>query len=799
MEKNNTALVDKQEFENVLITRLKEYSLATFERSFNNEKDGLRPVTRRVLYTLYELGLTTTMKKVQYVSGAVMKYHPYNGDTIADSMVLMGQWFSTSYPYLDRQGSYGSVKNIGNYSAPRYIECRLSKFAQDCITNDIDNHCITYTDNYDNTFKEPEYLPTKVPLSLVQRSWGIGEAFVNGIPPYNLNDVVDCCIKVIRNKNIPLKELMKGVYPDYPTGGIIINKSELDYFQSLSASEVENMIKNEKKSFTIKYRGKCRINREKSTIEILELPDRVDFDTIWEKIKDEVRNKNNIILSGITNYTDRLDPDRDENMIFELICKKDANLPEILNQLYLKTQLSTSQTLSFILYCGEYLKRMSFKDIILSWYKTQYDIKRRKCNYLLSETENKLHILEGLLFVYGKMDEVIKTIRASKGTDDCINSLVKKFDLSFVQAKGISEMQLRSLSSVSKDELIKDMDKLREKIKYLEDCLINIDELIIKDLLFMKNKYGRKRRTEVMDLKEEQNSKTSINISNGSLLYSRDSIGIFDSTVLSNGKTILNSLKPVKVNGKNVKEIIGSHTVKRDVTGVIVFTKDGSARRLTVKEIPITNNWITTELENEITSAIPVYENEEDSLIIVMNDDYKIRSFKVSDIGKNKVSVGKVISSKYIDKDEINSNVLIINEYGDYLYIEQNEIPMLSRNSQGNNTGFINGDRFNIHLLNKDLNDTIMIFVKDSEGSTYCSAIDINRLVIGKRTHKPKQLLKLKNFNYCNSAMINNKIKNDSNIILIGNYSTISLKGRFIKDAMEFKKINITPLNAIQI
>ena len=799
MEKNNTALVDKQEFENVLITRLKEYSLATFERSFNNEKDGLRPVTRRVLYTLYELGLTTTMKKVQYVSGAVMKYHPYNGDTIADSMVLMGQWFSTSYPYLDRQGSYGSVKNIGNYSAPRYIECRLSKFAQDCITNDIDNHCITYTDNYDNTFKEPEYLPTKVPLSLVQRSWGIGEAFVNGIPPYNLNDVVDCCIKVIRNKNIPLKELMKGVYPDYPTGGIIINKSELDYFQSLSASEVENMIKNEKKSFTIKYRGKCRINREKSTIEILELPDRVDFDTIWEKIKDEVRNKNNIILSGITNYTDRLDPDRDENMIFELICKKDANLPEILNQLYLKTQLSTSQTLSFILYCGEYLKRMSFKDIILSWYKTQYDIKRRKCNYLLSETENKLHILEGLLFVYGKMDEVIKTIRASKGTDDCINSLVKKFDLSFVQAKGISEMQLRSLSSVSKDELIKDMDKLREKIKYLEDCLINIDELIIKDLLFMKNKYGRKRRTEVMDLKEEQNSKTSINISNGSLLYSRDSIGIFDSTVLSNGKTILNSLKPVKINGKNVKEIIGSHTVKRDVTGVIVFTKDGSARRLTVKEIPITNNWITTELENEITSAIPVYENEEDSLIIVMNDDYKIRSFKVSDIGKSKVSVGKVISSKYIDKDEINSNVLIINEYGDYLYIEQNEIPMLSRNSQGNNTGFINGDHFNIHLLNKDLNDTIMIFVKDSEGSTYCTAIDINRLVIGKRTHKPKQLLKLKNFNYCNSAMINNKIKNDSNIILIGNYSTISLKGRFIKDAMEFKKINITPLNAIQI
>lgn len=799
MEKNNTALVDKQEFENVLITRLKEYSLATFERSFNNEKDGLRPVTRRVLYTLYELGLTTTMKKVQYVSGAVMKYHPYNGDTIADSMVLMGQWFSTSYPYLDRQGSYGSVKNIGNYSAPRYIECRLSKFAQDCITNDIDNHCITYTDNYDNTFKEPEYLPTKVPLSLVQRSWGIGEAFVNGIPPYNLNDVVDCCIKVIKNKNIPLKELMKGVYPDYPTGGIIINKSELDYFQSLSASEVENMIKNEKKSFTIKYRGKCRINREKSTIEILELPDRVDFDTIWEKIKDEVRNKNNIILSGITNYTDRLDPDRDENMIFELICKKDANLPEILNQLYLKTQLSTSQTLSFILYCGEYLKRMSFKDIILSWYKTQYDIKRRKCNYLLSETENKLHILEGLLFVYGKMDEVIKTIRASKGTDDCINSLVKKFDLSFVQAKGISEMQLRSLSSVSKDELIKDMDKLREKIKYLEDCLINIDELIIKDLLFMKNKYGRKRRTEVMDLKEEQNSKTSINISNGSLLYSRDSIGIFDSTVLSNGKTLLNSLKPVKINGKNVKEIIGSHTVKRDVTGVIVFTKDGSARRLTVKEIPITNNWITTELENEITSAIPVYENEEDSLIIVMNDDYKIRSFKVSDIGKSKVSVGKVISSKYIDKDEINSNVLIINEYGDYLYIEQNEIPMLSRNSQGNNTGFINGDHFNIHLLNKDLNDTIMIFVKDSEGSTYCSAIDINRLVIGKRTHKPKQLLKLKNFNYCNSAMINNKIKNDSNIILIGNYSTISLKGRFIKDSMEFKKINITPLNAIQI
>lgn len=799
MDKKDTSLTDQQEFENVIISRLKEYSLATFERSFNNEKDGLRPVVRRVLYTLYKLKLFNTFKKVQYISGAVMEFHPYNGDTIADSMVLMGQWFSTSYPYLDRQGNFGTVKDIGEYSAPRYIEAKLSNFARDCITDDIDNHCITYKENYDNTTLEPEYLPTKVPLTLVQRSWGIGEAFVNGIPPYNLNDVVDCCIKVIKNKNIPLKELMKGVYPDYPTGGIITNKSELDYFQSLSASEVEKLSR-EGKTFTIKYRGKCNINREKNIIEITELPDRVDFNTIYYKILDEVRERNNIILSGIINVGDRLDnnPDKPENIIFELICKKDANLPEILNQLYSKTQLSTSQTLSFILYCGEYLKRMSFKDIILSWYNTQYDIKRRKYNYLLTDIRNKLHVLEGLMLIYDKMDSIIDTIRKSQNKEDAIKSLVKKFGLSQIQSKGICEMPLSSLSKVSKTTLNKDIETCLGKIKEYENNLLNIDEIIIKDLLYMKNKYGRPRRTIVMDLKEEMNTKTSINISNGGLLYSRDSVGIFDSTALSNGKTILNSMKPVKVNGKNTKEIIGVHEVKKDISGIIIFTKDGFAKRLKISDVPITNNWIIVS-DTEISSAVPIYDKEEDSYIIAINTDYKIRAFCVNEINKQKVNVGNILSTRLISKSDINnSKILISNEYGEYIYIDFDEIPKLSRSSQGNLTGFISGDKFNIDIINKNNFDTILLFAEDELG-VYYTAISESILINGKRTNKPKNLIKLKHMKYLNCSVMNNKIKNDSNIILIGQYNTSMIKGKYIKDSMDFKKINIKPIKTIQV
>ena len=796
-EKSEAALVDDQEFSDIIISRLKEYSFATFERSFNDMKDGLRPVMRRSLYTMWELGLTSSFKKVQYVAGAAMKYHPYNSDTIADSIVLTGQWFSTSYPLIDGQGNFGSVKNMSNYAAPRYIECKLSKFAQDCITSDIDDHCITYVDNYDATFIEPEYLPTKVPLTLIQRSWGIGEAFITGIPPYNLNDVVDCCVKVIKNKNISLKELMKDVYPDYPTGGIITNKSELDEFQSMTAAEVEEAAKNGK-TYTIKYRGKCEIDRDNNTIIITELPDKIDFDAIFAKIHTEVQERNNIIMSGIINKGDHQDPKRPGNMIFELICKKDANLLEILNQLYIKTPLSSSQSLSYILYCGEYLKRMSFKDIILHWYHTQYDIKRRKFNYLLSDAQNKIHVLEGLVTVYDQMDKVIKVIKESGNKEDCISRLVKEFHLSLVQAKGISEMQLYSLTRVSKNNLLENIKNLKTKIEDYENSLENIDDIIIKDLLYMKNKHGRPRRTTVVDLEKESES-TSISISNGAILYSRDSVGIFDSASLINGKTILNSMKPFKIDGKNVKEIIGYHPVEKDIRGAIVFNKDGTGRRLKISDIPITNNWIICNDQTDpLTCVVPLYDDSEDCEILVITDEYKVRKFKESEIGK-KVQTGVILGARLIKPCEKEKNILIYNEVGEYIYVDQSEIPLLGRNSSGNMTSFNKGNVFNIIPIDSGKENNLLILFTEDETGGYYSAFDEINLEIGKRTNVPKKLVKLKHMKFNGVGLIDSKTKNDSTLIFISGYNTSNTNGKYVKDGMDMRKVSGKPFGIIQI
>ena len=799
--KENESFVDYQEFSDVIIKRLKEYSLATFERAFNDYRDGLRPLARRALYSMYEIHLDKDFKKVQYVSGVEMKYHPYNSDTIADGITQLGQWFVKSYPYLDTQGNFGSLKTIKGYAAPRYIECKLNKFTRDCITDDIDDHSIPYVWNYDNTFLEPEYLPTKLPLTLLQGGVGIGEGFVNNIPPYNLGDVVDCCIKVIKNKHIPLKELMKGIYPDFPTGGEIINKSEIDEFQAMPAAQVEKLNRLGK-NFNLKYRAKLNIDRENNIIEIIDMPYRIDFDAIKDKILTEVKERNNVILSGIINFTDNPDPKRKGFHIFKLICKKDANMLEIVDQLYNKTQLSTSMPLSFMLFAGKYIIRMSFKDIILKWYEVQTDVIRRKFNYYLSDAQNRIHVLEGLVLVYDKMDAVINTIKSSSDKESCIAALVKKFGLSMVQAKGISEMQLSSLTRASKPSLLSSIKMLRDKIKELEDKLEDTDKVIIDNLLMMKEKYNRPRRTDVFDIQKEQSEKTSINISNGAILYSRDAVGIFDSSVLMNSKTIMSSLKGVKVNGKNTKEIIGYHPINKNVSGTIIFSEDGTARRTKMSEIPITNNWITTNPDNNfITAVIPVYEEDDEKYVVTINKDYKVKIFNIEEINTKKVQTGKIIAAAIINKKTTN-NLLIYNEFGEYIYIDKNEIPELSRSSAGNSTSFEQGKNFKIIPITKnvDIENLIVGFIENNDdGVCTYTAFSEESLRLGHRTNKPKEFFKLKHSKFIGVGTVNAKTKNSSTISLISPYNVNTINGKNIKDNMDFKKISVSPFGLIQI
>ena len=445
---------------------------------------------------------------------------------------------------------------------------------------------------------------------------------------------------------------------------------------------------------------------------------------------------------------------------------------------------------------------MSFKDIILKWYEVQTDVIRRKFNYYLSDAQNRIHVLEGLVLVYDKMDAVINTIKSSSDKESCIAALVKKFGLSMVQAKGISEMQLSSLTRASKPSLLSSIKMLRDKIKELEDKLEDTDKVIIDNLLMMKEKYNRPRRTDVFDIQKEQSEKTSINISNGAILYSRDAVGIFDSSALMNSKTIMSSLKGVKVNGKNTKEIIGYHPINKNVSGTIIFSEDGTARRTKMSEIPITNNWITTNPDNNfITAVIPVYEEDDEKYIVTINKDYKVKIFNIEEINTKKVQTGKIIAAAIINKKTTN-NLLIYNEFGEYIYIDKNEIPELSRSSAGNSTSFEQGKNFKIIPITKnvDIENLIVGFIENNDdGVCTYTAFSEESLRLGHRTNKPKEFFKLKHSKFIGVGTVNAKTKNSSTISLISPYNVNTINGKNIKDNMDFKKISVSPFGLIQI
>jgi DNA gyrase/topoisomerase IV subunit A len=783
-------LIYQKDFPDIIKDQISLYYIASAERAFGNIKDGFKPVVRRILYCMWSEKLTY-FKKLAYISGLTMGYlHPYNDKSISDSAVLIGQPFTTNYPYLDYSGNIGAETG-DPAAAGRYLEMKLGQFAMDVITDEIDNYSVDYTDNYDNTRKEPEYLPTKLPLILLQGCFGIGEGFIVSIMPHNLSDVVKMVSKYIDNKYISLKELVKGVYPDFPTGGAIINKEDIEKYYSLEVDELKKLQEKEKRNFTIKYQAKIEIDKEKDIIVIKDLPYGVTFDKIEDKILREVTEYKNPVFSNIINFGSHRN--KEKKLEFEIICKKDSNLLEITNALYEKTSLRTSSTLSIVMNTGSSLSQMTIKDIIKEWYNVRVQTKRRKYNYELTDTQNKVHILYGLKTIYTYKQEIINLVLASKDKNEAINVLTKKYSLSLVQAKGICEMQIGQLTRLSEDKLNEDIEKHNKTIEKLENNLENIDLIILEELKELEKKYGRPRKTEIIELKQKEN-KTSIHISNGAILWTRNSIGIFDSSHLVNGKIIMNNLKSVKHNGKLIKEVIGYHPVTKDIIGALVISSDNNIKRLKISDISISNTWIIiNEDNNPIISVIPLYE-EESGYIAILSKDMKIRKIDSKDINRE-CNIGETECAIHVEEEEL---ILLYNENNEYLYLDMEEIPTLSKSSQGNNTTFTPGTIVRMYGI-KVTYDAISICYED-KGNPYLFAIAVNDLNVLHRTNKPKLFHKdLKGYKLLGCAPVSYIDKANSVMVYISSNSTNIVKCKLLKANMAPKKLSIKPFGAIQI
>ncbi len=477
-------------------TSFLSYSMSVIvSRALPDVRDGLKPVHRRIIYGMDELGVTPdkAFKKSARIVGDVMgKYHPHGDSAIYDAMVRMAQPFSYRYPLVNGHGNFGSIDGDGA-AAMRYTEAKMMKISAELI-KDIRKNTIDFVENYDGTEKEPEVLPARFPNLLVNGTTGIAVGMATNIPPHNLNEVIDGVVATIDNPDIELDELMTHIKgPDFPTGGSILGLSNLR-----KAYETGNG--------SIKVRAKVDVEELKSGRKVLtvyEIPYMVNKTRLIEKIAELAKEKR---IEGITDLRDESNRNGIK-IIIEL--RKDVNAEVTLNNLYKFTPLQTSFGINMLALVNQKPEVLSLKDTIRHYIEHQIDVLTRKSEFELAKAKARQHILNGLLIALDNIDQVIEIIR--KAYDDAEEQLMAAFDLSSDQSKAILEMRLRRLSGLEREKIEDELTELANTIDFLESILASEEQqmsVIREDLLEVKENYGDERRTEMslsqdLDLEDE--------------------------------------------------------------------------------------------------------------------------------------------------------------------------------------------------------------------------------------------------------------------------------------------------------
>ncbi|MCA9405652.1 MAG: DNA gyrase subunit A [Candidatus Omnitrophica bacterium] len=663
-----------------------QYSMSVIVgRALPDVRDGLKPVHRRVLYAMHELGNTHAKpykKSARVVGDVIGKYHPHGDTAVYDTMVRMAQEFSLRYPLIDGQGNFGSIDG-DSPAAQRYTEVRMTRLAEE-ILEDIDKETIAWGPNYDDSLQIPLVLPAKFPNLLVNGSSGIAVGMATNIPPHNLGEVVDGVVHLIDNPDADVKALnriIKG--PDFPTGGIICGKEG-----------IKNAYATGRGKLTVRARANIeRQKGNKDTIVITEIPYQVNKTNLVTNIADLVQAKK---LEGVTDIRDESDKDG-IRVVVEL--RRDVEPQIVLNYLYKHTQMETTFGIINLALVNNRPKVLNLKEILRHFIDHRRVVIRRRTQFELDRALRRAHILEGLRIAIDHIDEIIKTIRKSKSTAEAKINLMKKFGLSEIQAQAILEMQLQRLTALERDKIEEEYKQLLKDIDNYRAILASekkIEGLIKDELVEIKKKYSDERRTEIAAKAEE------IEVED---LIAEEDMAI---TITNTGyikRIAVSSYKKQKRGGRGVtamstkeEDFVRHLFIASSKDYLLVFSNKGIVRWLKVYEIPIASrnakgknivNLLSFEKDEEISAIVAVKEFTEDFSLVMATAKGNVKKTNLSAFSNPRkagiVGMGLVKDDRLIGVSVSNgkNDILLATREGKALRFAEKQIREMGRSAKG--------------------------------------------------------------------------------------------------------------------
>lgn len=563
-------------FEDVMHDSMLPYSeYVILDRALPRVEDGLKPVQRRILYSMYEMGLGPEKpfkKSARIVGDCMGKYHPHGDSSIYGAIVNMAQDFSMRMKLIDGHGNFGSVDGDGA-AAMRYTEARMSPLAMELL-RDIDKNTVTWSNNFDDTLKEPNILPGRFPNLFVNGANGIAVGLATNIPPHNLSEIIEAAIKVIDHPSVKLKDLLQIVKgPDFPTGGYIIPVDSLEEIYSTGRGK-------------IKIRAKVHIeeeSNEKKSIVITEIPYKVSKSELLTKIAD-LREANKDILSGISDIVDESDKDGIRAVIK---CKRDTNVDEVVNFLFKKSNLETTFSVNMVAIANGKPETLGLVDYLKYYVFYQRDIIKRRTIYELKIAKARAEIVKGLLIAIANIDEVIKIIKQSASTTAAKLALKERFSLSDEQATAIVEMKLKNLTHLEVDKLEQELKELEEKIKYLTEILNSKQrqfEVVKQEL----REIGKKQKCPRASVLMGKGQKVNIPIAdlNAGPGYKEGVIAVnpYGEIKFLSFRSYGNGARDI--NTCSDKELVKDVCVVNNTGEVIAFTNFGNYCKINIDEMP---------------------------------------------------------------------------------------------------------------------------------------------------------------------------------------------------------------------